>query len=192
MLNTARFPVPYVLITLENAEEDAVPLRGGEKKIARPGNNGRKILATEVVHEYGEELITNPIWKAPQVFPTGAGGIEIATFTEFSGQDRHMHEKGIEMYTVLRGEVQIYINDVLLPTLVSGDEIVILPGTVHQIVRPKDLIPAEADDFQLLVRVHSISCHGAEDKYVQLDPHGPWLRWSDLSMAERDAAYSLR
>ena len=186
---TTRFLVPYVLITLENAEEDAVPSGKKEKKIAQPGNNGRKVFATKVMHEYGEELITSPVWKAPQVFPTGDGGIEIATFTEFTGQDRHMHQKGTEIYTVLRGRLEIYINDTLLSPLVAGDEIVIPPGAVHQIVEPKGVTPTEGCNFQLLVRVHSISCYGVEDKYVQLDPAGPWLRWSDLSKAQRAAAH---
>ena len=189
MIPSTRVPVPYVLITLQNAAADAVPSGKDKKKLAIPGNNGRKVFATTVMHKFGEELITDPVWTAPRVFPTGDGGIEIATFTEFSGQDRHMHEKGTEIYTVLRGELEIYVNDTLLNPLRTGDEIVVPPGTVHEVVQPKNPTPVEGSDFKLLVRVHSISCYGVDDKYVQLDPNGPWLRWSDLSEAQRAAAY---
>jgi len=189
MTPISRTPVPYVLITLKNAEEDAVPVGENRKKIAKPSNNGRKVFATAVMHQFGEELITDPVWKAPQVFPSGEGGIEIATFTEFSGQDRHKHDRGTEIYTVLRGTLRIYINDVLLDPLLVGDEIVIPPGTVHQIVQETTAPQAASSGSELLVRVHSISCYGVADKYVQLNSNGPWLKWSGLSKTQRSVAY---
>lgn len=193
MASSTHFPVPYALITLQNAETDAIPPGEHNKKLAIPGNNGRKIFATTVMHQFGEELIVDPVWRAPSVFPTGDGGIEVATFTEFSGQDRHRHEKGTEIYTVLRGELEIYINDTLIQPLCAGDEIVIPPGTIHEVVQPTNDTPsdtpAEGNDFKLVVRVHSISCYGVDDKYVQLNPKGSWLKWSHLSKEQRAAAY---
>ena len=192
MAQPTRLPVPYVLITLTNAENDAAPPGETPRKIEKLDNNGRKVFATAVMQQFGEKLITEPVWKAPQVFPTGNGGIEIATFTEFSSQDRHIHEKGWEIYTVLRGNLEIYIDDNRPPvSLAQGDEIVIPPGTVHQVVRPDSPTPVGSGPFQLLVRVHSISCYGVDDKYVQTFKDGPWVKWSDLSKDQQANAYKL-
>jgi quercetin dioxygenase-like cupin family protein len=216
MLQSDNLRVPYVVIKLENVEEDAVLKDSKIRKLENPGNNGRKIFASTVMSNKGETVITNEVWTAPNIFPTGDGGFEVSTFTEFSIQDRHRHFIGTEIYTVLRGKLELYINDKKIPALYAGDEIVVLPGTVHQVcqsiskpeiedfesasehnynnlppcgskVSPKPCLGA----FQLIVRVHSIACHGEGDKYVQLDPEGEWLVWSSLSPQQRAGAYRL-
>jgi mannose-6-phosphate isomerase-like protein (cupin superfamily) len=179
--------VPFVVIRKDHVERDA-ELTGGENKLAKEGNNGRRILATSVWTESGEFALSEPIWKVPAIYPTGDGGLEVSTFTEFSGQDRHMHRKGTEIYTVLKGKLQIYVDDQLL-TLNSMDEVVILPYAIHEVVQPRhrDRIPGEI--FSLLVRVHSIKCHGEFDKYVQLTHGGEWRCWAELGTEERACAY---
>ncbi|NLD98344.1 MAG: cupin domain-containing protein [Fibrobacter sp.] len=182
--------LPYVLIKLDNVQKDA-PLPGhSQRKLEETGNNGRKIFATSIMPGKGEWLIVNEEWIAPAVYPSGNGGIEISTFTEYSSQDRHRHERGIEIYTVLKGKLALYINDKEIPVLQTGDEIVILPGTVHQVKMPS-FGTEKKEEFELLVRVHSISCFGEDDKFVQLKQDGEWVRWSELATEERKAAYRL-
>jgi quercetin dioxygenase-like cupin family protein len=182
--------VPYVVISLENVKRDGHSDNYYLRKLESPGNNGRKIFATSIMPQKGEVLIDKESWTAPSIFPTGNGGIEIATFTEHSCQDRHRHDRATEIYTVLKGQMSFYINDKEIPALHDGDEIVILPGTIHQ-VRKSPLALEKKDEFELIVRVHSISCYGEDDKYVQLEPEGEWVKWTCLSSQQRNNAYKL-
>jgi mannose-6-phosphate isomerase-like protein (cupin superfamily) len=179
--------VPFIVISKANAERDAEP--AGTNKLGVLDNTGRKACAISVVPEFGEHVIDSPQWTAPAVLGTGAGGFEIATFTEFSSQDRHKHEKAIEIYTVLKGRMEIYIDDSGPYSLSAGDELVILPGTVHEIVQQKRRERKPGERFKLLVRVHVIGCYGAEDKYVQVEPAREWRRWSELTAEERSSCY---
>ena len=106
------------------------------------------------------------------------GGFEIASFTEFSAQDRHKHDRAVEIYTVLEGRMEMYIDDAGPYLFGSGDEVVILPGTVHEIVQKKRRARNPGEPFDMLVRVHVIGCYGAEDKYVQVEAGQEWRRWS--------------
>ncbi|MCX5643344.1 MAG: hypothetical protein NTZ17_01470 [Phycisphaerae bacterium] len=163
MTERQKWPVPFVLIRRDAAMRDG-EVAGQPNKLRIPGNNGRKILATEVVPQFGEKEICDPLWHVPYVLPTGEGGVEIATFTEFAGQDRHKHETGLETYTVLKGTMEIYINDAGPYPVHEMEEIVILPCTVHEVV---ENIPNQKNsgvEFALLVRVHSINCLGGVDK----------------------------
>ena len=188
MTDKPKWPVPFVLI-----RRDAV-VRDGEmvsqpNKLRIPGNNGRKILATEVNPKFGEKEICDHVWLVPYVLPTGEGGIEVATFTEFAGQDRHKHETGLEIYTVLKGTLEIYINDAGPFLVHEMEEVVILPGTVHEVV---EKIPNQQNsevDFALLVRVHSFNCFGVIDKFVQFSPDGEWERWDRIPKEDRAKAY---
>jgi hypothetical protein len=47
------------------------------------------------------------------------------------------------------------------------------------------------EEFDLVVRVHSICCYGEEDKYVQLQRGGEWVKWSTLIPELRVNAYKL-
>lgn len=188
MSDRSRWPVEFVFIG-----HDAV-LRDGEvvgepNKLRVPGNNGRKVLATEVLAKFGEKQICKPGWHVPYVLPTGEGGIEVATFTEFAGQDRHKHETSIEIYTVLKGSMEIYINDDGPHQVRQMEEVVILPGTVHEVVEQIPDANGVSNDFSLLVRVHAISCFGAVDKFVQFSPDGEWKRWDGVPRDERPKAY---
>jgi mannose-6-phosphate isomerase-like protein (cupin superfamily) len=177
------WPVPFVLIKKDDVIRD--------DKLRKPGNNGRKVAAIRYEPDppFSEKIITDPYWKIPYVLPTGDGGLEIATFTEFSGQDRHMHKKSIEIYTVLKGSMEIYLNDKGPFLLAEGEEVLILPGTVHQVCQrtPRRDLPDEK--FDLIVRVHATDCYGSSDKYVQLSQNGNWERWSDLSKKDKQKAY---
>jgi len=166
----------YVLLTKRAALEDW--------KLAVPGGNGRKVFVNRM-REQIERPLEDPAWRAaPQgartpVVETGPGGLEIATCNGDAAQDRHKHLSATEIFTVLEGSIRIYLNDEGPLELSQGDEIVVMPGTVHEIVR----------GAIALLRVHAIACGGEEDKYVQLVPGGDWLRWSELSRKERVRAY---
>jgi len=188
MEGASRYPVRYVLIEKDKVVGDA-ELIGETNKLGAENNNGRKICATTVMPKFGEAEIRDPQWQVPAVLPTGEGGLEVATLTEFTGQDRHKHQKSTEIYTVLRGEFQIYVDDAGPLTLRAGDEIVILPGTVHEVIHRERRARDASESFDLLVRVHAINCHGVDDKYVQLELDGEWRQWSSLSKEDRTRAY---
>jgi mannose-6-phosphate isomerase-like protein (cupin superfamily) len=182
--------VSHVVIQLQNAIQDACPDGSVRRKLETPGNNGRKVFATSVMLQKGETTIDNEIWSAPAIYPTGNGGIEIATVTEFCSQDRHLHNHATEIYTVLRGQLGMFINDKEIPILNAGDEIVVLPGTIHQVRKPTCALEVKKE-FDLVVRVHSICCYGEDDKYVQLQQGGEWVKWNALSAELRVNAYKL-
>lgn len=133
-------------------------------------NNGRKVLVNEIFPKT-EKHIENPEWEfAPQegqtpVLETGYGGVEIATFTEKAGQDRHKHLVSMEIYTVIEGAMTIRIGDSNNVVLQSGDEIVVLPGVIHEVL---DM------GTSFLTRVHAINCHGPRDKYTE--ENGVWCQ----------------
>jgi mannose-6-phosphate isomerase-like protein (cupin superfamily) len=182
--------VPFIRITRANVERDAEP--GGANKLASCEATGRKICTTFVMPEFGEHAIDSVDWSVPAVLPTGPGGFEIASFTEFSAQDRHKHDRAVEIYTVLEGRMKMYIDDAGPHVFGSGDEVVILPGTVHEIVQKKRRARNPGEPFEMLVRVHVIGCYGAEDKYVQLEQGQEWRRWSELSREERRRCFKLQ
>lgn len=180
------YPVPYVLVTRFFVELDAGP---AGNKLGKADNNGRKILATDVMSKFGEVEINDPLWRVPAVLPTGLGGLEVATFTEFAGQDRHKHGVSTEIYTVLKGTMLIYINDEGPHELNAMDEVIIFPGTIHEVVQKKRRARDPGEGFELLVRVHALNCHGVDDKFVQLAPNDEWHCWSKLSVEDRKRAY---
>lgn len=181
-------PVPFVLIKKEYALLDSEILRQ-ENKLGQFNNNGRRVLATTLRKDLGETLIDDPVWRAPQLLPTGTGGIEVGTFTEFTHQDRHKHIKGTEIYTVLKGTLELFINDEGPYVLHESDEVVILPDTVHEIVQKNTGTRKNNEDFEVVVRVHSVNCFGPFDKYVQLVPDGPWEVWQALTKEQQMTAY---
>ena len=135
-------------------------------------NNGRKVLVNEIFPK-AERPIEDPQW-APEspppdgqtpVLETGYGGVEIATFTEKAGQDRHRHLASMEVYTVLEGTMTIKIGDRYNVVLQTGDEIVVLPRVIHEVLDK---------GTSFLTRVHAINCHGQRDKYVE--ENGVWCQ----------------
>jgi mannose-6-phosphate isomerase-like protein (cupin superfamily) len=190
MSNPPIFPVPFVIVKMDAVIHDAEHL-GQENKLKKPGNNGRKIIATNIIPEYGEVTIDDPIWKVPKALPTGDGGLEVSTFTEYSGQERHMHMKCTEIYSVIKGTMDILINDEGPYSLQKGEEVVILPGTIHQVIQRNPGLDTPSEMFDLVVRVHGFNCFGSADKYVQLGPQDKWRRWDTLSKEDRDRAYKI-
>jgi len=184
--------IRFVLISRESAEQDAECI-GEDNKLGRKDNNGRKVCARSLrrAGPDHEHAIEEPHWRPPAVLLTGENGFQVATFSEFSTQDRHRHDKGTEIYTVLKGKLEIYIDDKGPYVLGAGDEIIILPGTVHQIVQQRHDSRSRGEEFTLLARVHSFPCGGDKDKFVQLARNGDWLQWSCLSVEERSRAYRI-
>ncbi len=143
-------------------------------------NNGRKVFVNEIFPK-AERPIEDPEWKYEPpppnghtpVLETGYGGVEIATFTEKAGQDRHKHLVSMEIYTVLEGTMTIRIEDRHDVVLQAGDEIVVLPSTVHEVL---------GKSTSFLTRVHAIDCHGPRDKYVE--ENGVWCQALTLKNQE--------
>lgn len=162
---------PYLVLRKERAKADW-------KLQPRPGvrNNGRKVLVNEL-YAASEEHAREVEWSAgPEdgktpVVVTGAGGLEVSTFTHEAAQDRHKHTAATEIYTVLEGTMRMRLGEVgETVTLSAGDELIVLPGTVHEVLNDA------AEPF--LARVHAAGCRGDEDKYVEHE--GEWRRWSEL------------
>lgn len=122
---------------------------------------GRKVLVNKM---YPDECdATKPEWeggskytKTP-VVETGCGGLEVSTCTQDTKQDYHEHHLCTEIYTILYGEMNIKIKDETIK-LTCGDEIIVFPYTAHQVLNN--------NGSAFLTRVHSINCHGDNDKYI--------------------------
>jgi mannose-6-phosphate isomerase-like protein (cupin superfamily) len=148
-------------------------------KLHVKNNNGRKVLATEIYPkteipiEYPEWYPGNEKVKAP-VYETGIGGIEVSTFNHKAGQEKHKHLISTEIYTVLEGIVTIVVDDIEL-LLTEGDELIILPGTVHEVL---------TSNVEFLVRVHTVNCYGDMDKYVQIGDD--WCQVLTLNQSKKD------
>jgi mannose-6-phosphate isomerase-like protein (cupin superfamily) len=132
-------------------------------------DKGRRISVTEIRCD-SEKPIVTPMWKYEfpkcPVLIVGLGGTEISTFNEKTCQERHKHLICTEIYTVLEGKMAIKVEDNPEPIdLGCGDEIIVLPGTIHEVVMNKDT--------ESLVRVHAINCYGNADKYW-MDANGRW------------------
>ncbi len=124
------------------------------------GNTGRRIVALELMLDYSLPLRSRR-WQPPLedakswIFESGGKHFEISTFNHLTKQDRHYHKEATEIYTVLDGQMSIWVEDDII-ALDQGDEIIILPGTWHQVLG--------GDKF--LARVHTINCRGEGDKYT--------------------------
>jgi quercetin dioxygenase-like cupin family protein len=137
--------------------------------VPRPkDNNGRKVLVIGIFPAT-ERPADDPDWKAEPrdghtpVVETGPGGVEVGSFTHEAGQDCHLHLIGTEIYTVLQGQMWIRLNRNATVGLRQGDEIVVLPGTPHEVLRKRS---------EFLTRVHTVNCYGEQDKYVRYK--GKW------------------
>ena len=151
---------PYLVLRKEAAKADW-------KLRSRPGakNNGRKVLVNRL-YDLTEEHAQSPEWEAgPEggktpVVETGAGGLEVSTFTHEAAQDCHKHEAATEIYVVLEGRMRMRLGEAGGPVvLAAGDELIVLPGTAHEV------LPEEGEPF--LARVHTVNHHGGGDKYVK-------------------------
>ena len=134
-------------------------------------NNGRKVLVNEIYiskefHAQETEWEPGSQTDKSPVFETGFGGVEVSTFTNEAGQDCHKHLIATEIYTVLEGRMRMRIDETDPPLMLeSGDEVIILPNTVHEVLPGSD---------SFLTRVHSINCYGDRDKYVKRN--GKWCQ----------------
>jgi len=163
--------VPYLVVRKRNVKDDwKIYLEPKEK------NNGRKIGVNNIFPNKEKYAIdtewgpsASPEEKTP-VIETGQGGVEISTFNHLAGQGCHKHLLGTEIYVVLEGEMSIRLNETHEVKLCAGDEIVVLPNTVHEVL---------VSDQPFLTRVHSLNCYGEQDKYVKHD--GVWCQISTLN-----------
>jgi quercetin dioxygenase-like cupin family protein len=158
------YMISHIVLKKDNVKADwRLHIQPKEK------NNGRKVLVNEI-YPSKESHIQVPVWKPgaetdkTPVLETGFGGVEVATFTHEAGQDCHKHFIGMEIYTVLEGTMRMEVDQTLV-TLEAGDEIIVLPNTVHEVL---------PDGTPFLTRVHSINCYGDRDKYV--DRNGEWCQ----------------
>jgi hypothetical protein len=54
--------------------------------------------------------------------------------------------------------MRMRLDDRVIVNLAAGDEIIVFPGTIHEVL-------PEGTEFT--ARVHSINCYGDKDKYVK-------------------------
>ena len=141
--------LPYVLI--ERSQIGVDERFEVDSKDKKPGN--RKHVVTKKFSRSSH--LEKPQWSPAQVLETGCGGLEVATFDERAFQDAHIHYLATEIYTVLEGEMEMRLGGDL-KVLRAGDEVIVLPGTAHEVFR--------ATNF--LTRLHAINCHGTDDKVV--------------------------
>ena len=140
----------FVLIEKKHAAADP--------RLGDPDNNGRKIFATQI-RKGKSYRISHPQWLPPArdkpswIYETGNIGLEVATFNERTSQERHAHDEAFEIYEVLEGEMRMEIGDRTV-ALQQGDEVVLLPGTSHVVLR----------EGSYLARVHTFNCGGERDK----------------------------
>ena len=156
--------IGFLVLRLKNAAAD--------KKLCEPSSNGRKVLVSKIYPDE-EKSASERVWKStvvPEKTPvveTGIGGLEVSTFSEKAKQTRHKHLRATECYTVLKGAMTIRLDNSPPVVLHAGDEIIVFPLTIHEIVRKR----------KFLTRVHSVNTHGKDDKYVERNGRwkkGPW------------------
>lgn len=167
--NNIQARVPFLVIRKKASELDwKLNLEPKEK------NNGRKICVNKIYpsneyHAKSPEWKPNPKNEKTAVVETGYGGIEVATFSEKAYQERHKHMIATETYTVLEGSMDIRFEEEIV-TLEIGDEIIIFPNTVHEVLNDKSTF---------LTRLHSINCYGDKDKYLEVN--GKWINASQYN-----------
>lgn len=153
--------IPYLIVNYADVISDP--------KLQLPGN-GRKFLVNEIYadKECPIKKGMDPfhpgflMWKSDYagkapILEVGFGGTEVATFTQKAKQDRHKHLEATEFYTVLEGKMKIKIDGKEI-TLKEKDEVIIFPGTVHEII---------SNECEFVTRVHCTNCYGDEDKYIE-------------------------
>jgi len=125
----------YLLVNKANVATD--------RRLKDNNNTGRRIIARELK---GLSVATpSTLWLPPTknapswVIPTGEGGFEMSTCNELTAQDRHFHKMAIEIYSVLEGRMIIMVNDRRL-SLEVGDEVVIFPRTIHEVLQEGEFI----------------------------------------------------
>ena len=126
--------------------------------VSADGRGDRKLVVTE---RWARERATERSeWRAPDVGQAcpvmEAPELEMAYFTEGARQDRHWHEQGTEIYTVLEGRMKIEVEGHMLE-LECRDSIVVRPPAVHY-------IPPGQPPF--LCQVVVPFCGGAGDKFL--------------------------
>lgn len=151
--------LPALLLTRQAVAADSALL---------PGARGaRKHIVTELFDKKETEAI-GPVWVSPaegEKCPVVvAKGLEMASFTEVTAQDRHYHKVGTEIYIVLAGMMRIEV-DGLVFTLELGDTLVVNPDAVHQV------LVEEGDIF--LTRVITGNCGGGERQVRRLANRQP-------------------
>ncbi len=150
--------VPYLIMRLKDAANDG--------KLEQPGNNGRKVIAISLCPAF-EKHASVPAWrsaaagKKTPIVVTGDGGLEVSTFSQTARQDFHKHKRGTECYTVLSGDMKVRLSKRKAITLHAGDELVVFPGTVHEILA----------QGKFVARVHSVNSFGAKDKFIKKNSH---------------------
>ncbi|MCP4612818.1 MAG: cupin domain-containing protein [Planctomycetes bacterium] len=144
--------ISHLIIRKSKAKDDF--------KLKTKNLNGRKVMVNCIRPDKSRH-IEKPEWEPPKneheksnILETGCGGIEIATCNQKTVQKRHFHKIATEIYSVLEGHLIIEVNGKIVE-LDCGDEIIILPETMHKVIPETDF----------MARVHTVNCHGTSDKY---------------------------
>lgn len=137
--------LPCVIINKKIAMKDM--------RLDKEANRGRKVMVIKMRKDTDE--LEGIEWEPGKLVETKCGGLEVATFNEKTEQDKHLHKLATEIYTVLDGKMKIEVDNIPYD-LETGDEIIVFPGSVHQVL---------PSDDKFLARVHTVNCHGESDKY---------------------------
>ena len=142
-------PADALLISLDAVKQDHALQHRGARKILVTGR-----------YPASEAENSKILWRPPATSEKCAvqtnADIELAVFNNRASQDRHYHESGTEIYTVLEGIMHIEI-EAAACTLSAGDTIVINPGTVHEI---------KPEGTSFICQVVTANCKGARDKVI--------------------------
>ncbi len=124
----------------------------------QPGARGARKQVVTKLYESKERLAGEVFWNSPvedEKCPVMvADNLEVATFNEVTGQDRHSHGKAREIYIVLDGTMYMEVAGETYG-LGAGDMIIINPGMAHEVLR----------QGSFLCRVITPDCGGPADKF---------------------------
>jgi len=141
--------VLYVTKEALRRDPSLQPGRRGARKLVVTDLFKTEFKAIECVWEYPTATGSCPVQVMPDT--------EIAVFTHLAKQDRHLHNKGTEIYMVMEGKMVIEADDVNYP-LASGDMIIINPGVIHEV---------KIEGTEFMCRVVTVHCGGEKDKFLE-------------------------
>ncbi len=157
-----------------------------DSRFLQKGSNGRKVCVTEM-YPKTERSPKGLLWTPGDVIEVGEGGAEISYVNDGAGQDRHLHRKATEEFLVVEGSMGIRLREDGEIRQIQAGEYPILfeecasvePGTPHQVLRNTPFVAI----------VVATDSGGPGDKFVQLEPDGEWICWTQLSPEQRQMAY---
>ena len=127
-----------------------------ERDLALQPRGERKLMVTRIFEE-SECEADDDIWHAADRCPViKMEDTELATFTQRAKQTRHWHERGTEIYMVMKGNLRVLVEEKEY-NLSELDMLIVKSGAKHK-VQPKG-------EGEFLCRVINVNCGGCDDRY---------------------------